>query len=196
MFYELQAVPRNAVDGSSYNRLTVLEDGATLAGSGDDLKVIHPAPERLLCSMNLHDHMLFLCGAVPFTIAAIHHYKRSQKDWPLLDDDEPVSKRTPLCLPPMLFSFVIFMRQTKQSLHQKRLLCKPAVVCSMPHTLHTRCVGAGGLPDRRHLDAGAAAAGSAADAQPGGLARVADLHGAHLRAALPRCVRLVPLRSG
>jgi len=35
----LQALPPAAVDGTAYQRPTVLEGAATLAGTGDDLKV-------------------------------------------------------------------------------------------------------------------------------------------------------------
>jgi hypothetical protein len=43
----LKALPPDAVDGSLYARLTLLEDGATLAGSADDLKVF--ASSLTLC---------------------------------------------------------------------------------------------------------------------------------------------------
>ena len=59
-------------------------------------------------------------------------------------------------------------------------------MCARPPQPCTRYAGAGCVPDGRHLGAGAAAAGAAADAQPGGLARVAHLHGAHPRTALSR----------
>jgi len=42
-----QAVPPAAVDGSSYQRPTVLEGGATLAGSGHDLKARGLSPGRI-----------------------------------------------------------------------------------------------------------------------------------------------------
>ena len=47
----LQALPPDAADGSSYTRLTVLEDRVTLAGSGDDLKVSALSPDPALSDL-------------------------------------------------------------------------------------------------------------------------------------------------